>query len=210
MNKQSWFHSSRAWWSAWAILSALEALAGDTLWREDTKPIVADKRATRVGDLLTIVVQQSSVATKDNNTQTTKKTGVDANISSLLFSPAASGLATKGGKLPALKFDAKNDFSGGGSVNNSEKIVDRITVRVLDTLPNGNLVVEGTRQTSFAGEVQDMILRGTVRPEDVLANNTIYSYNVADATIRIVSKGSISDSQKKGWATKVWDKLSPF
>jgi flagellar L-ring protein precursor FlgH len=119
-------------------------------------------------------------------------------------------MATKKGQLPALKFNGSTDFSGGGSINNSERIADRIAVRVADVLPNGNLIVEGSRQTAFGGEIQNAILRGTVRPEDVSANNTVFSYNVADASIRIVSKGSVSDSQKKGWATKVWDKVSPF
>jgi flagellar basal body L-ring protein FlgH len=49
-----------------------------------------------------------------------------------------------------------------------------------------------------------------VREPDVMANNTVYSYNVADATIQIVSKGQLSDSQNKGWFTRIWDKVSPF
>jgi flagellar L-ring protein precursor FlgH len=83
-------------------------------------------------------------------------------------------------------------------------------VRVIDVLPNRNLVIEGTRETAFSGEQQTAILRGTVRPEDIAANNTIFSYNVADATIKFVSKGTISDNQRKGWFTKIWEKLTPF
>jgi len=210
MNRRWWFRCSRALAAAAALCGWPAGQGADTLWREDSRPIVADRRAGRVGDLLTILVQQSTVTTKDNNTKTAKSTGVDASVGSFLFSPTASSFATKGGKLPALKFDAKNEFSGGGSINNSEKIVDRIAVRVIDTQPNGNLIFEGTRQTSFAGEVLDAILRGTVRPEDITANNTVYSYNVADATIRFVSKGAVTDSQRKGWVTKIWDKVTPF
>jgi flagellar L-ring protein precursor FlgH len=127
-----------------------------------------------------------------------------------LYSPAASGLLTKNGQMPAMKMSGKNDFSGGGQINNSEKITARFAVKVVDVLPNGNLVVEGTRQTSFAGETQDAVLRGVVRSEDVQSNNNVYSFNVADATIRYASHGSVTDAQRKGWFTKVWDKLSPF
>jgi flagellar L-ring protein precursor FlgH len=81
---------------------------------------------------------------------------------------------------------------------------------VIDVLPNKNLVIEGTRQTSFGGEVQDVILRGVLRAEDVSANNTAYSYNIADSTVRIVSRGSISDTSKKGWVTRALDKVNPF
>src|SRR5437867_5539696 len=117
----------------------------------------ADKRAIGIGDILTIIVQENTSTTKDNNTKTSKKSGVDASISSFLYSPMASGLLTKGGKLPALKFDVKNDFDGGGKINNSEKIVARIAVTVIDRLPNHNLVVQGTRRTAFSGETQDAV-----------------------------------------------------
>ncbi|MDB6035616.1 MAG: flgH, partial [Verrucomicrobiales bacterium] len=172
--------------------------------------IVGDKRAVAVGDILSIVVQENNSASKDNQTKTSKQTAVDASISSFLYSPAASGLLSKKGQLPALKFDAKNSFDGGGSINNSEKIIARISVQVVDVLPNRNLVLEGKRQTSFSGESQDVILRGVVRPEDIAANNTVFSYNMADASIKFVSKGTVTDSQRKGWFTRIWDKLTPF
>ena len=200
-------------------LAALAALAlvcaplhADSLWNEKAvpRPIVADKKAVAVGDILSIVVQENSTATKDNSTQTSKKSGVDASISSFLYSPAASGLLTQKGALPALKFDASQSFNGGGKINNAEKIVARVAVTVIDVLPNGNLLVEGKRQTSFSGETQDVILRGVVRPADIAANNTVFSYNVADATIKFISKGTTSDSQRKGWFTRLWDKVTPF
>ena len=110
----------------------------------------------------------------------------------------------------ALKYNSGNTFDGGGTINNSEQIVAQVTVRVIDVLPNGNMLIEGTRETAFSGEKQNVVLHGIVRPDDVTANNTVFSYNVADAKIQIVSKGTIADSQRKGWFTKIWDKLSPF
>jgi flagellar L-ring protein FlgH len=193
------------------LVLAPQALDADSLWRDEvSKPMYADKRAAGIGDLLTIIVQETTTTTKDNSTKTAKKNSVDASISSFLYSPTASSFLTKGGQMPALKYSYGNDYSGGGAINNTEHILGRITVRVIDTLPNRNLVIEGSRETAFAGEQQTVVLRGVVRPEDVAANNTIYSYNVADATIRFVSKGVISDSQRKGWFNKIWDKLTPF
>jgi flagellar L-ring protein FlgH len=193
-----------------AFLPAFPA-AAQSLWKPQfARSMVADKKARAVGDILTIIVQENNSATKDNSTQTSKKTGMDSSISSFLYGPSASGFLTKGGKYPALKLDSKTDFDGGGKINNTERITARISVRVIDALPNGNLVVEGTRQTSFGGESQDAVLRGVVRSEDVTANNTVLSYNVADATIKYVSRGTVSDSQRKGWLGKVWDKVTPF
>ena len=186
-------------------------LAADSLWRDGTsRPMFADKRGANIGDILTIVVQENNSASKDNNTKTSKQSSMDASIASFLYSPAASGLLTKAGQMPALKYSSKNDFAGGGSINNSQNIIAQVAVRVVDVLPNKNLVIEGTRETSFSGEQQTIVLRGVVRPEDVAGNNTVFSYNVADATIKIISKGTITDAQKKGWFNKIWDKISPF
>ncbi|MGZ8921392.1 MAG: flagellar basal body L-ring protein FlgH [Limisphaerales bacterium] len=49
-----------------------------------------------------------------------------------------------------------------------------------------------------------------MRTEDIAANNTVFSYNVADATIKYISKGTVSDNQRKGWFTRVWEKVTPF
>lgn len=210
MKKRSWWRFELVW-AGLCCLAIAPPMPAQSLWQDRTSiSMVSDKRAHAVGDILTIIVQESNTASKDNSTKTAKGSGVDASINTFLYSPAASGLLTKGGQLPALKYSSKQDFSGGGQINNSERITARIAVRVVDVLPNGNLVIEGTRQTSFAGETQDAILRGVVRGEDVQSNNTVFSYNVADATIRYVSKGSVSDSQRKGWFTKIWDKITPF
>ncbi len=210
MKRQSRWRSE---WVGAAVLSVACVLpvTGQSLWKENSSTsLISDKRARAVGDILTILVQENHSASKDNTTKTARSSGVDASVGTFLYAPAASGLLTKNGQMPALKLNSKQDFSGGGQINNSEKITARIAVRVVDVLPNGNLMIEGTHQTSFAGETQDAILRGVVRSEDVQSNNTVYSYNVADATIRYLSKGSVTDSQKKGWFTRVWDKVSPF
>lgn len=200
-------------WGALTLAAVALSLPSraDSLWTEGvSRPMYEDKRACQAGDIVTILVQENSTATKDNSTKTSKESSVDSALTAFLYSPAASGLLTKGGTMPALKFSGKSGFTGGGSINNSQKIVASVAVRVIDVLPNRNLVIEGTRESSFSGEQQTILLRGTIRPDDIMANNTIYSYNVADATIKILSKGTITDSQRKGWFHRIWDKVSPF
>ena len=84
-----------------------------------------------------------------------------------------------------------------------------MAVRVVDVLPNSNLVIEGTRESSFSGEQQTIVLRGTIRQDDIMANNTVYSYNIADATIKFVSKGTITDSQRKGLVPSALGQVHP-
>ncbi len=195
---------------ALCLMSAVSGRA-DSLFQEDSyRSQFGDKRARAVGDIITVVVQESTASSKQNNTKTDRSSGVDASIGSFLFSPGASSLLTKGGKLPAMSMNSKNSFNGGGEINNSEKITTRFAVKVVDVMPNGSMVIEGKRQTKISGETTDAVLRGVIRNEDVTSANTVFSYNVADATIQYASKGTVSDSQRKGWFSRVWDKVSPF
>jgi flagellar L-ring protein precursor FlgH len=196
-----------------ALLAALMPAAGQaqSLWRDDvSRPMFADKRGVAIGDILTIVVQESTAANKSNETKTERQSSLTAAISSFLYSPASSGLLTKGGQLPAMAYSSDHKHDGTGAINNSESIVAHVAVRILDVLPNGNLVVEGKRDTSFGGEHQTIILRGVVRSDDVASDNTVLSYNVADATIQILSKGTVTDTTNKGWFNRIYEKINPF
>jgi flagellar L-ring protein precursor FlgH len=195
-----------------ALLVLLPAMVhADSLWLDGTsRPMFVDKRAVNVGDIVTIMVQENSSANKNNSTTSERQSSLSAAITSFLYSPAASGLLTKGGQLPALAYNSDAKHAGNGAIADSESIVAEIAVRVIDVLPNGNLVLEGKRDTSFSGERQTIILRGVVRSEDVAKDNTVLSFNVADATIQFVGKGTVSDTQNKGWFTRLWDKINPF
>jgi flagellar L-ring protein precursor FlgH len=182
-----------------------------SLWHDEiSKPMYADKRATSIGDIITIIVSETSTASKNNETKTEKNSSLSAAIASFLYSPGASGFLTKKGKLPAMSYNSDIKHDGSGSINNSETVVAKVAVRIVDVLPNHNLVVEGRRETAFSGEKQTVVLRGTVRQDDVNSDNTVFSYNVADATIQMIGKGTVSDVQRKGWFTRIWDKLTPF
>lgn len=190
----------------------LPAQAGTgSLWKEGTsRSIFSDRRARAIGDILTILVQENNTASKENSTKTSKSSSVDASLDTLLYSPAIASFLSRGGKLPAMKFGGSQSFDGGGKINNSENITARIAVHVADVLPNGNMIIEGRRETFVSGEKQEAVLRGVVRGEDVAANNTVFSYNVDSASIRFVSKGTLSDNTRKGWLHRVWEKVTPF
>ena len=187
------------------------AVMGQTLWRDDlSRSMFADKRATAVGDLLTVIVQENTSSSRKNNTTTSKKSSINSAIDTFLYSPGASGFMTQGGQLPAVRLAGNTSFSGGGQINNEERMTARFAVRVLDVLPNGSLIIEGKRQTKISGETTDAVLRGVVRQEDVSSANTVFSYEIADASIQYHSKGAVSDSQRKGWFLRLWDKFMPF
>ena len=183
------------------------AVQAQSLWHDETsRPMFADKRAAGAGDILTIIVQETTSANKNNQTKTEKNSSWTAAISSMLF----PGWAAYKGSMPAVSYNSDLKHDGGGAINNSETMIAHIAVKVMDVLPNHNLVVEGKRETSFSGEHQTIVLHGIIRPEDVTAANTVLSYNVADATISIVGRGAVTDTQRKGWFTRILDKVIPF
>ncbi|MDR3459831.1 MAG: flagellar basal body L-ring protein FlgH [Verrucomicrobiae bacterium] len=182
-----------------------------SLWHEETsRAIFADKRAAAIGDILTVVVQENTVANKNNETKTEKNSSLSAAITSFLYPAGATSWLTTGGKLPAMAYNSDLKHDGSGAINNSESIVAHIAVKIIDVLPNRTMLVEGKRETSFSGEHQTIVLHGLVRPEDVNPDNTVLSYNIADANIQIIGKGTVSNTQNKGWFTRIYDFVNPF
>jgi flagellar L-ring protein precursor FlgH len=191
-----------------ALPATFQTLAhAQSLWRDEvSRSIFADKRAAGIGDILTIIVQENSSANKNNETKTEKNSSWTAAITSFLF----PGFAAYKGSMPAISYNSDLKHDGSGAINNSETIVAQVAVKVMDVLPNHNLVIEGKRETSFSGEHQTIVLHGLVRPEDVTSADTVMSYNVADATISITGKGTVTDTTNKGWFTRILDKVNPF
>jgi len=197
----------RMWILCVAFGAVSVSAANGSLWSESSaRLLLADNRARNVGDILTIVVDENNESAKQNNTKTAKKTGISASISSFLFGAAQDGFLTRGGKYPSMDMKSDKSFEGGGTINNSERITARIAVRVTEVLPNGHMMLEGRRMTLVGGEEQEAV----VRQEDIQPGNTVLSYNVADASIKFVSKGSVTDSQRRGWFTRAFDKITPF
>ena len=193
-----------------ASLAVPALVSAQSLWRDDvSKPMCADKRATAVGDIITIIISENTTATKNNETKTERSSSLTSAISSFLF-PGFLAKGGVGGTMPSIAYSSDHKHDGSGAINNSESIIAHVAVQVKDVLPNKSLVIEGKRETSFSGEKQTIVLRGIVRAEDVAANNTVLSYNVANATVQIIGKGTVTDSQKKGWFNRIWDKLNPL
>lgn len=210
------------------LVLAGSAQAG-SLWKDgvtDERGMFADKRAKRVGDILTVVVQESASLSNTLRTKTDKESkagvaGAASNILNQFLGNLPNQLLGKEVRralpksvvipdAPSLPVNGQTDYTGGGEIKNSQTIATRCAVQIIDTLPNGNLVVEGIREVSFSKERQFVSLRGIVRPYDVQPDNTVMSSNMADARIEIVSEGTLTDAQKKGWLLRLNDRINPF
>ncbi|MEA3213587.1 MAG: flagellar L-ring protein FlgH [Chthoniobacter sp.] len=214
------------------VCCAASGLAG-SLWNESTtneRGMFADKRARRVGDIVTIVVQENTVANNSLELKTAREAKAgNANPLVNVINQFISALpATILGKnrvtdemtksrvpgasltVPPIEVGGTVEYKGGGDITNRQVVTSRVAVTVVDVLPNGNMVVEGVRLVRFSGETQYASLRGVLRPADVQKDNTVLSTNIADAQVEFVSEGSLSDAQKKGWLLRLTNKVSPF
>lgn len=172
--------------------------------------VAADFRAARVGDILTVLVVEVASTTASQNKTTGSSASVDAAVSQFLFPASVSGFGQHNGAMPGVKFGGKSSFNGGGQVSNAQSLSTRAAVLVTDVLPNGNLVIAGARKLTFSGETQNIVLHGLVRPADIGTGNTVLSSNIAEARLEFISEGTLTDAQKRGWLSNLYEKLRPF
>ncbi len=203
----------RNFFSAALLVAVAASSQAESLWNTSTNnemSMFADRKATQVGDILTVVVSESTTLNKNVNKATGTTTSIKYDISSLLFPSTTTGLGKHNGSLPNITMQPNDSFSGSGSINDSSSVSSSLTVIVVDVLPNGNLVIEGAKQVDMEGEVQYAIVRGIIRRDDVLADNTVDSARIASAQVQFMSKGELSKAQKKGWLNKFWDTVNVF
>ena len=178
--------------------------------------IYGDKRSFGVGDLITIDVSESSSLNASQNSVRSRESQVENAVKQFLF--ANSKMGTHNGGLPGTEIESKTSNKGGGSIANTQNLKGRVSVVVIDVLPNGVLVLEGARMVTFSGESYYAVLKGMVRQEDIGAGfreglrykNIVSSQYIADAQIEFVSKGSLDDAQKESWYQKLSTMLNPF
>jgi flagellar L-ring protein precursor FlgH len=158
-----------------------------------------DKKAIRVGDVLTVILQELTQAKKADDLNSKK------DIDVLVAAPtvAGFGMSSLTGNDPKTELAAKRNFGGKGQANQSNALVGDISVTVVEILPNGNLKVRGEKRTTLNQGDEFVRLSGIVRPVDIDTSNTISSDKVADATIMYTGNGATADASKMGWLARI-------
>jgi len=191
------------------LIAPASDLNAESLWSTNgpaPKSMFAHRKAAARGDILTIIVSESAVAQSSQNKTSKRESALEDTISRFIY-PA---LAAHNGQLPGMGAAGKASYSGGGDVSNSQSLSARAAVLITDVLPNGNMVIEGVRVVTFSGETQYVVLRGIVRADDISRENSVVSTNIADARVEFYAEGSLTDAQKRGWLSKIYEQLRPF
>ena len=156
--------------------------------------LVRDPRAGRIDDVVTILVNESASAVSTGATATSRKSSVAPTISSLpgFKSTAANAILSS---LPKISNDT--ELNGQGTTSRTTTLSTNLTARVVHVLPNGFLVIEGTKNVQINSEWQTVTVRGVVRPADLAADNTVSTERIAELNVKLDGKGVVNDAIRR-------------
>ncbi|OGJ85962.1 MAG: hypothetical protein A2268_00070 [Candidatus Raymondbacteria bacterium RifOxyA12_full_50_37] len=158
--------------------------------------IYGDKKAKKIDDVITVYVTEEASAMNKTKTDTKSKTDVGLSTSS-----SGNGLMQF---IPSVGLSGGDnvDFRGTGETTRSGELKAKVTVRVVEVQDNGNLLIQGSKVVEINDEKETIHVSGTIRPEDIRADNTVLSYNIADAKITYTGDGVTQNAQKPGIFTR--------
>ena len=196
-SKQRWIAASAG---IFLIVAPAGVSFGESLWRDIGHGFLfVDTKAQHVGDIVTVLVTESSSLNRQAETNTKKESTNSANLSSLFGLPL--------GDKTKYAFEGANEHKGSGSITRSDEVTASVVARVVKVLPSGNLIIEGRRAVRANDESQYVAFSGVIRPVDITPANTILSTQIADAEIVLEGKGAIAEKQRPGLLNRFADWL---
>lgn len=161
--------------------------------QQSLRSLFSDVKAFQVDDAIMVFIVEDTQA--DNNATTSEGKTTDIGIGAGL-SAGSSNTGISG------KLGTDNTFKGSGRTTRNERIRSRLSAKIVEVQPNGNLSIEGKRTTKVNGETQTITIKGIVRPVDVNSDNSVYSYSIMDLTLLIEGDGTVTKTQEPGLITK--------
>lgn len=160
-----------------------------------------DIRAKRVGDTITVLLEEQTAASKSASTNTAKSSAI------ALQEPTVFGRTptNNGNPFANNSVDASTEFAGSGDTSQSNSLRGSITVSVVDVLPNGNLLIRGRKSLTLNQGSEDITVTGIIRPIDISPTNTINSGQIANARITYGGEGMLAESNTAGWLTRFFN-----
>lgn len=189
--------------------------AAGSLWQPGSKHFFKDSRAGSVGDILTVLVSESTDAETEAKTETTRDHNQGAGITNVLRSTASflkspAALAGAAATDNLINTDSERAFTGEGKTERTDTLTGTVAAVVTQILPNGYLVIQGKREVVVNYELQELNIQGIVRPEDISAANTIESSKIAEARIFYAGRGIVDETQTPSYGVRFLDKVMPF
>ncbi|WP_179589866.1 flagellar basal body L-ring protein FlgH [Pseudomonas sp. KB-10] len=171
-----------------------------------------DRKAFRVGDIITITLNERTQASKNANSNIQKDSSANLGVTSLFGStPSVTNPLTGGNMNLGAQFNGEREASGSGQAGQSNSLSGSITVTVAEVLPNGILAVRGEKWMTLNTGDELVRISGLVRADDIATDNTVASTRIADARITYSGTGAFADASQPGWLSRFFvSPLWPF
>lgn len=168
-----------------------------SLWTEDSRLnfLVTDANASRVGDIVSIVVQEDHSANDTAESEGQRSHQMNGLLSLVFNNRFMNKVFGDAGDPPGFEFNSQNSLDGDSAVDQSNTFNSRISATIVKVDPVGNYLVEARRTIRIGEERKTIVLSGKIRPRDII-NNTVFSWQVADAEISYLGSGTYSDFNK--------------
>lgn len=182
----------------------------NSLWRNGSRAFFNDQRAHQVGDILTVRVNINDTAVFADQTQLTRTSTEDTEISNFIGANTIKGAAQAVLPGSVLTASGNSQMNGQGTINRQDQLVTNVAAVVTQLLPNGNMVIEGKQEIRLNTEIRELIVAGVVRPEDIQSDNAIELPKVAEARVAYGGRGTLTNIQTERWGQQVADIILPF
>ncbi|CAI8733398.1 Flagellar L-ring protein [Pseudomonas sp. IT-347P] len=171
--------------------------------------LYSDRKAFRVGDIITITLNERTQASKNANSQMDKNSDNKVGLTSLFGSSLTTNNPIGGNDLSLnAGYSADRSTKGDAKSGQSNSLTGSITVTVADVLPNGIIAVRGEKWLTLNTGDELVRIAGLVRADDIATDNTVSSTRVADARITYSGTGAFADTSQPGWFDRFF--LSPL
>jgi len=171
----------------------------------------APPKTFKPGDLLTIVVREQRQWEADAELESKRDFKVKSELEAFLkFTDGGVGAATFRRGKPTVDYKFGTDLKSEGDSAREDRLTTRLTARIVDVKPNGLLVLEAKARVKHDEEISKITLTGTCRKEDVTADNTVLSTQIADKDVVIANEGALRSAATRGWVTRMLDWLKPI
>jgi flagellar L-ring protein FlgH len=189
-----------------------QATASNSLWRAGSRQFFNDPRASRTGDIVTVLIQINDQAQLNNSTGRTRKSTQNGGVNNFFGLEQLPGRVLPQGFDPAnmIGTNSNGAFSGQGQVTRNEKVDMTVAAIVTQVLPNGNLVVAGRQEVRINNELRELLVSGIVRPQDISSANQVRHTEMAEARISYGGRGQITAYQQPSVGQQVLGAISPF
>jgi flagellar L-ring protein precursor FlgH len=182
----------------------------NSLWRNGSRAFFNDQRAHIVGDILTVKVNINDTAQFQDQTQLSRTTTEDTEITNFIGANTFKGAANAVLPGSVLTASGNSQMNGQGNINRNDQLVTNVAAVVTQLLPNGNMVIEGKQEVRLNTEIRELIVAGVVRPEDIQSDNTIELPKIAEARLAYGGRGTLTNIQTERWGQQVVDIALPF